>query len=94
MRVRTSPEAEEDIREVFDYIARDSLQSANLVAGRIIDAIDDLAFLEGRGRKGVVGGTLERVVPRTGCVLIYRIEPDEVLILRVWRSARGAPRLT
>jgi len=94
MKVRTSPDAEEDIREVFDYIARDSPQNAHVVAGRIIEAIDDLAVFEGRGRKGEVDGTLERVVPRTGCVVIYRVTEDEVLILRVWRSARGAARLS
>lgn len=92
MRVRTSLDAEEDIREVFDYIARDSIQNANAVADRIFEAIDDLSEFGRRGRRGAVEGTLERVVPRTGCVLIYHVYDDEVLILRVWRSARGAPR--
>lgn len=94
MKVRTSLDAEDDIQEVFDYIARDSIPNANAVADRVFQAIDDLAKFEGRGRKGAVKGTLERVVPRTGCVLIYRVGPDEVLILRVWRSARGSPPLT
>ena len=92
MKVRTSLDAEEDIQEVFDYIARDSIRNANAVADRIFQAIDDLADFGGRGRKGTVRGTLERVVARTGCVLIYRIEENEVVILRVWRSARGVPR--
>ena len=91
MRVRTSPDAEEDIQEVFDHIARDSLQAAHAVVDRLFEAIDDLAVLEGRGRRGTIKGTLERVVPRTGCVLIYRVTDNDVVILRVWRSARGAP---
>ncbi len=92
MKVRTSRDAEEDVQEVFDYIARESIQNANAVADRIFDAIDDLAESGRRGRRGAIEGTLERVVAHTGCVLIYRVEGNDVVILRVWRSARGAPR--
>lgn len=92
MRVRTSLQASEDLRDIFDYISGDSTQNAHKVAERLIEAIDSLGQLESRGRKGQIEGTLERVVPLTGCILIHRVDADEVAILRVWRSARGLPR--
>ena len=94
MRVRTSLQAGEDLQEIFDYISRDSPRNAHKVAERVIEAIDSLGRLENRGRVGRIGGTLERVVPLTGCILVYRADEDEVVIVRVWRSARGAPSLT
>ena len=93
MRVLTSLQASEDLQDIFDYISADSAQTAHKVAERVIEAIDSLGRLESRGRKGQVEGTLERVVPLTGCMLIYRVDADEVVILRVWRSARGHPVL-
>ncbi|MES2860706.1 MAG: type II toxin-antitoxin system RelE/ParE family toxin [Pseudomonadota bacterium] len=94
MKVLTSRSARADLKSLFEYIARDSPKNAHAVLARVVDAVDQLAVTHGAMRKGSLPGTNERVVPRTGCVLIYRVVLDEVLVLRIWRSARGAPRLT
>lgn len=93
MKIITSERARADLEEIFEYISRDSLQNAVAVVNRIVLAIDSLSLSANRARRGHKPGTRELVVDRTGCMVVYRIGRNQVLILRVWRLARGTPRL-
>jgi toxin ParE1/3/4 len=83
--------AKRDLRELISYISEGSVQTAELVAGRIDRATELLAFMPRMGRKGRVAETYELVVPRTPYILAYRLRPDAVRILRVMRGARRWP---
>ena len=55
-----------------EFIAKDSSQSAALVAKRILDAVDLLQTQPAMGRPGRVLGTRELVAPNTPYVIPYR----------------------
>ena len=91
MRVAWSRRAKQDLRELVAYIADDSVQAAETVAGRILKAAELLANMPRCGRIGRVPETRERVVGRTPYILVYRIVSGQIRILRVYHSARKWP---
>jgi toxin ParE1/3/4 len=92
MRVAWSRRAKQDLRELVAYIAEDSVQAAETVAGRILKAAELLADMPRSGRIGRVPGTRERVVSRTPYILIYRIVSGRIRVLRVYHGARKWPK--
>jgi toxin ParE1/3/4 len=92
MRPVWSEPASRDLRELLSYIAKDSPQNAELVRTRILKSVELLGELPYAGRIGRVVGTRERVVGRTPFILVYRIDPEQIAILRVYRGARKPPR--
>lgn len=91
MRVVWNRLALHDLDEIAIYIASDSPQNAALVETRIHRTAIALSNFPLAGRTGRVPGTREKVVRRTPFVLIYRVESDEIRILRVIRGARRWP---
>lgn len=62
---------------------------------RLGDAISSAVFRLGdhpeRGREGRVAGTRELVVARTPYVVVYRLEAEAAVILRVLHGAQNWP---
>jgi toxin ParE1/3/4 len=92
MRVVWSRRAKQDLRELVAYIAEDSVQAAETVAGRILKAAELLSDMPRSGRIGRVPGTRERVVGRTPYILAYRIVSGRIRILRVYHGSRKWPK--
>jgi toxin ParE1/3/4 len=92
MKVIWARRAKLDLRGLIAYIAGDSVQGAELVAGRILKAAELLTQMPRSGRSGRVRGTRERVVHRTPYILVYRIVSGRVSILRVFHGARKWPK--
>jgi len=90
MAVRTSPEAEEELDEIWYYIATES--SSIDVAERMLDAINDqFALLSkhpllGRSRDDLRPGL--RSIAVGAYVIIYRVEHEDVVILHVLQGRR------
>jgi plasmid stabilization system protein ParE len=66
-----------------------------VVAERVFDqmanVIGRLKTFPRLGYLGIVDGTLERIVPRTPDVIVYRLDvgdTDELIILRVYHAAQ------
>jgi toxin ParE1/3/4 len=91
MRVTWGRRARRDLNELIAYIAEDSLQTAELVAARILKAAELLTAMPRSGRTGRVPGTRERVVSKTPYILAYKIDSSQVRILRVFHGARKWP---
>jgi addiction module RelE/StbE family toxin len=91
MKIAWNRLAIRDLDEIAIYIARDSPQNAALVETRIHLAAMALPEFPSSGRLGRIPGTRERVIGRTPFILIYRVESDEIRILRVVRGARRWP---
>ena len=72
--------------------ADDDPAAARLVAGRVLAAIDLLADQPALGRPGRVPGTRELVVPKTRCLVPYRVRRDTIEILRVFHTSRRLPQ--
>ena len=91
MNVEWVPLAKYDLSDLVSYIAEDSIQAATLVSNRILDAALFLSKSPSAGRKGRVEGTREWFVRKTPYILVYKIVPSRILILRVYHAARRWP---
>jgi plasmid stabilization system protein ParE len=69
MKVVWSRRAVQHLVALREYIAKDSEQSAVLVATRILDAIELLQTQPEMGRPGRVVGTRELVIPDTPYII-------------------------
>ena len=92
MRLRREAAFEVDLNENLDYIADDDL----LEAIKVLDAIEDQTALlidnPELGRPGRCGGTRELVVSGTRLVVAYRVEGNEVQLLRLLHGSQRWPR--
>ncbi len=91
MRVRLSPRARDDLRELVRYIARDSPRNARLVRDRIKDAVQRLSLHPESGRPGRVDGTRELVIPHTGYIAAYRIRDRSLEIIALNHESQQWP---
>src|ERR1700724_3509902 len=97
MAHRLAPEAETDLDEIWYYIAKESRSIE--IADRLIDSITARFFLlttyphVGRRRDEDLRPGL-RSFPVGEYVIIYRVEDDDVLILRVIRGSRDIEALS
>jgi toxin ParE1/3/4 len=73
------------------HVAPDNAAAADQIARRILDTAQRLATQPLTGRRGRRTGTRELAVPKTAYLLIYRIRPNAVQILRVLHHARKYP---
>ena len=89
--VAWSERALADFESQFEYIARDSLKNAKLVADRIehsIGLLSDMPF----GRIGRVAGTYEASVPKGPFIIVYELPDDRTLgIRRIIHTSRHWP---
>jgi plasmid stabilization system protein ParE len=95
MRVRFTEDAASDVQDIRVYLARDSAVVADRVVHHIGQVISGLRTFPRLGHPGVVDGTLERTVPRTPYVIVYRIDvrdDDQLIILRVYHAAQDRSR--
>ena len=96
MADRRAPEVDFDLDEIWNYVATKS--SSTDIADRLIDSIADRFFLLaghqylGRARDEDLRPGL-RSFPVGQYVIIYRIEGDDVVILRVLRGSRNIQAL-
>lgn len=91
MRVRWSRPALADLRRIREYIAQDSPTRAASVVSRLRAAALGLEQFPRRGRSGDHEGTRELVVARMPYIVVYRIDGNEIVILRVLHGAQRWP---
>ncbi len=77
-----------DFDEAQTYIAQENPFAAQTVAERIWHATKRLTDAPNIGRSGLVPGTRHWVVDRTPYLIVYRVTPESVQILRVWHGRR------
>jgi plasmid stabilization system protein ParE len=90
-RLEWSARADRDLFDAWLFIAVDSPSTAEVVAGRIVDAAEQLPRYPLLGRPGRVTGTRELPVGRTPFTLIYRLRGNRVSIARVLHQRRRYP---
>jgi toxin ParE1/3/4 len=91
MRVRVTDDAASDLHTIKTFLSSQSVVVAERVLEQIANIIGRLKSFPRLGHLGVVDGTLERIVPRTPYVIVYRIDlgdRDELIILRVYHAAQ------
>jgi addiction module RelE/StbE family toxin len=80
--------ARDDLRAIYTYYADRTPAGADRVVGTILKAANGLLRFPLLGKPGVVEGTRERLVTRFPYRIIYRIEEDDIIVLRVIHTAR------
>ncbi len=91
MRIVFSPQARDDLREIFLYIASDNPDAARALLKRLRRRITDLEDTPHIGRPGRVPGTRELAIPGTAYTAPYQVSGDQLQILRVYHGARQWP---
>ncbi|CAG1017793.1 hypothetical protein BURC_02488 [Burkholderiaceae bacterium] len=81
-----------NLDEEATFIAADDPKAAQLVVGRILEAVAVLAEQPGIGRPGRVPGTRELVVAKTRYLVPYRVTGNTVEVLRVFHTSRRMPK--
>ncbi len=92
MRVVLSPQAREDLREIFLYLAADNPAAAHLILTRIQERVKELRDNPHIGRPGRVPGTRELVVSKTPYLVPYQVRDEVLQILRVYHGSRLWPK--
>jgi len=96
MAHRLAPQAEADLDDIWSYTAQESQRVE--IADRVVDSLTDRFFLlathphVGRRRDEDLRPGL-RSFPVGEYVIIYRVEGEDVLILRVIRGSRDIEAL-
>ncbi|RKT43533.1 type II toxin-antitoxin system RelE/ParE family toxin [Thiocapsa rosea] len=91
MKIVFSPEARDDLREIFLYIASDNPDAARALLKRLRSRIRDLEDTPHIGKPGRVPGTRELAIPGTVYIAPYQVSGDQLQILRVYQGARQWP---
>jgi toxin ParE1/3/4 len=88
MRIRRFPRAVRDVDDIWDWVAADDPASADRLATRIARATQRLAdFPESGTPRPELAGDARGIVVGSYLIL-YRVGPDSVDILRVVHGAR------
>ena len=87
MRVEWLPEAEHSLKAQLEWIAEHHPWAALDMGDAIHTAVGRLADYPAMARSGRVAGTRELVVVGTPHIVVYRIKPSAVVILRVLHGA-------
>jgi addiction module RelE/StbE family toxin len=89
-KVIWSPQALEDIKFIFDFIAKDSLDKAALFIERIIESTDRLQSFPHTGRIiSEIGRDECREIIYGSYRIMYEIKNDSIRISAVVHSARN-----
>lgn len=86
MKIIWSRRAIRHLTHVRDYIARENANAAKEVAGRILEAVDQLATYPNLGRPGRKAGVRELVVTRTPYIIPYRIRGERIELIAVFHG--------
>jgi len=91
MKVIWSPEARQDLRDIYLYLATENPYIARALQERIKQGVQLLRDNPHIGRPGRVSGTREMVISGTSYILPYRIKEKRLELLRVYHTARKWP---
>lgn len=92
MIIRWTHTAQRDRDDAIDYLMRESPASALLIDRRIDEGLLMLYRHPFAGRIGRARDTRELIVPDTPYIAAYRIDGQEILILRLLHMARRWPK--
>lgn len=93
MKIVWLPAAAQALDREYEYLAARNPQAARAVFVRIVALVRRLADFPHSGRPGQIAGTRELVIPSLLYVVIYRVNADQIEILRVFHTARDWPDL-
>jgi toxin ParE1/3/4 len=91
MRIRWTPGATADLRNISDYLRDHHPDYGQPTMRKLYEAIRALKQWPYRGRTGREEGTRELTFPPLPYVAVYRIVKHSIEILRVYHGAQDRP---
>lgn len=91
MRLRWTTPAAQDLYKIVRHIQKDNREAAAKVAGILFDGCATLRQFPRRGRKGRIEGTRELVFSGLPYIAVYRIQDQDLEILRIYHGAQDWP---
>jgi toxin ParE1/3/4 len=89
MTIVVAPQAREDLRETYDYIAKDNPNAASRVLAHIVEVIGMLASESVTGREvRLKDGRRVKTWPVPPYRIYYRVRGQELQVIRVYHQAR------
>ena len=89
MTIVVAPKAREDLRETYEYIARDNREAADRVLARIVEVIGMLASGAVEGREVTLrDGRRVQTWPVPPYRIYYRKRGEVFQVVRVYHQAR------
>jgi plasmid stabilization system protein ParE len=92
---RLAPQAQRDIEDLVEFIARDDFDAALRVEQELFDAFDLLTEnpLIGHTRVDLGLPTHLRIWPFYSYLIVYRATTSPMEVVRIWHAARDKPGL-
>jgi toxin ParE1/3/4 len=90
-RIEWLPEAARNLASHLAYVGERNPYAAIELGDAIEAALDRLTEFPESARPGRVRGTRELVVARTPYIVVYRLEADAIVVLRVLHGAQLWP---
>ena len=91
MIITWTPLAQADLIAIVDYLLELNSIAAIEAEQRITEAIEQLADFPGLGRPGRVASTREPVITDTPYIAAYRVQREQIEVLRVLHGTRKWP---
>jgi toxin ParE1/3/4 len=91
MRIRWTEGANGNLDQVEEYIAQDNPPSAIATVNKIIETAQILTDYPTIGKRGRERGTRELVVAGLPYIVIYAVQREELVILRVLHTSMKYP---
>jgi toxin ParE1/3/4 len=91
MLPRWTTPAAQDLYNIVRRIQQDNPDAAAKVAKTLYDGCGGLGSFPRRGRKGRIEGTRELVFARLPYIVVYRIQDQDLEILRIYHGAQDWP---
>ncbi|MDB5538405.1 MAG: addiction module toxin, RelE/StbE family [Devosia sp.] len=91
MKLIWADEARTDRRELIGYVETESLLNAIELDDRLDEAAEQLIQFPHSGRPGRVAHTRELVIAHTPYIVVYTVEQQEIVVLRLIHAAQEWP---
>jgi toxin ParE1/3/4 len=89
VKLRLTEAAREDLRASYTFYAERSPAIAARAIGTILRAANGLTQFPLLGKHGAVEGTRGRIVMRFPYRIVYQIEKETIVVLRITHTARS-----
>lgn len=89
MIVEVSARARAEFAAAISYLLDENPLAAERLNAAIERAIDSLADMPNRGRRGRIDGTRELIVRGAPYVVVYSVGPEAIRVLSVRHNSRG-----
>jgi len=88
MRLEWSARATLRLVEIWEYIAKDSPESAARTAQQIRDCVANLPKFRNLGQRTSLPNVRRLPVPATRFIVEYQIQPEAIFVVTVWHGAQ------